>query len=143
MTPTTFPKPTITKLISGRLGLLNPNDIWFNQHQSTLGSLEYLYFGVYYQNVLHFASIYYAPHNIHDERGKLTLVFISWEHTWTFYNILYFNNNFIFILRREHRAQNHNHKHKPLRSTHWARSAINYFISTFLSMEKKFTCCYA
>ena len=80
MTPTTFPKPTITKLISGRLGLLNPNDIWFNQHQSTLGSLEYLYFGVYYQNVLHFASIYYAPHNIHDERGKLTLVFISWEH---------------------------------------------------------------
>ena len=81
MTPTTFPKPMITKLIASRLGLLNPNYIRFSEHQSTLGSLEYLYFWVYYQNVLQFAFIYYAPHNIHDARGNLTLLFISWEHT--------------------------------------------------------------
>ena len=72
MKSTTFPKPTITKLIAGRLGLLNPNLIRFNQNQSTLGSLEYLYFWVYFQNFLHLAFIYHAPHNIHD----------AWEHTW-------------------------------------------------------------
>ena len=81
MTPTTFPKPMITKLIASRLGLLNPNHIRFSQHQLTLGSLEYLHFWVYYQNVILVAFIYYAPHNIHDARGNITLLFISWEHT--------------------------------------------------------------